>query len=71
MGFDMKYHDQIFGMFQRLHRQEQIPGTGIGLALVQKAVVRMEGRIWANSAPGAGATFFLALKEAPPAASPT
>lgn len=66
IGFDMKYHDRIFGMFQRLHRQEQIPGTGIGLALVQKAVERMGGRIWASSAPGAGATFFVALREAPP-----
>ncbi|MDO8905568.1 PAS domain S-box protein [Hydrogenophaga sp.] len=66
IGFDMRYHDRIFGMFQRLHRQEQIPGTGIGLALVQKAVERMGGRIWASSAPGAGATFFVALREAQP-----
>jgi PAS domain S-box-containing protein len=64
IGFDMKYHDRIFGMFQRLHRQEQIPGTGIGLALVHKAVARMGGRIWANSAPGAGTTFFIKLLEA-------
>ncbi|MDP2743321.1 MAG: PAS domain S-box protein [Hydrogenophaga sp.] len=64
IGFDMKYHDRIFGMFQRLHRHEQIPGTGIGLALVQKAAERMGGRIWATSTPGAGATFFVALREA-------
>jgi len=61
MGFDMKYHDRIFGMFQRLHRQDQIPGTGIGLALVHKAVERMGGHIRAESAPGQGATFFIDL----------
>ncbi|MGM9425854.1 PAS domain S-box protein [Hydrogenophaga sp. MI9] len=57
IGFDMRHHDRIFGMFQRLHRQDQIPGTGIGLALVQKAVERMGGQIRAESTPGHGATF--------------
>jgi PAS domain S-box-containing protein len=61
VGFDMKYHDRIFEMFQRLHRQEAFPGTGIGLALVKKAVERMGGRVWAESMPGAGATFWLEL----------
>jgi PAS domain S-box-containing protein len=61
VGFDMKYHDRIFDMFQRLHRQEAFPGTGIGLALVKKAVERMGGRVWADSTPGAGATFWLEL----------
>ena len=61
LGFDMKYHDRIFGMFQRLHRQDQIPGTGIGLALVQKAVQRMGGQIRAESAPGQGARFEIDL----------
>jgi PAS domain S-box-containing protein len=64
MGFDMKYHDRIFGMFQRLHRQDQIPGTGIGLALVLKAVERMGGHIRAESAPGQGATFHIELPRA-------
>jgi signal transduction histidine kinase len=64
IGFDMKYHDRIFGMFQRLHRQEQIPGTGIGLALVQKAVERMGGQIRAQSAPGQGARFEIDLPSA-------
>lgn len=59
VGFDMKYHDRIFGIFQRLHRSEAFPGTGVGLALVAKAVQRMGGRVWAESAPGAGATFYL------------
>jgi hypothetical protein len=61
IGFDMKFHDRIFEMFQRLQRAEDYPGTGIGLALVRKAVQRMRGRIWAESAHGAGATFFLEL----------
>ncbi|MBE0597040.1 MAG: hypothetical protein IH614_07215, partial [Desulfuromonadales bacterium] len=61
IGFDMKFHDRIFEMFQRLQRVEEYPGTGIGLALVRKAVQRMEGRVWAESASGAGATFFLEL----------
>ena len=59
VGFDMKYHDRIFGIFQRLHRSEEFPGTGVGLALVAKAVQRMGGRVWAESEPGKGATFFL------------
>jgi hypothetical protein len=59
VGFDMGYHDRIFGIFQRLHRAEEYPGTGVGLALVTKAVQRMGGRVWADSTPGQGATFFL------------
>lgn len=65
IGFDMKYHDRIFEIFQRLHRLEDYPGTGIGLALVKKAMQRMGGRVWAESAPGEGATFFLELDAAP------
>jgi light-regulated signal transduction histidine kinase (bacteriophytochrome) len=61
IGFDMAYHDRIFEIFQRLHRVESFAGTGIGLALVRKAVERMKGRTWAESAPGAGATFFVEL----------
>lgn len=59
VGFDMKYHDRIFGIFQRLQRAEDYQGTGLGLALVAKAVQRMGGRVWAESRPGEGATFFL------------
>jgi len=60
-GFDMKYHDRIFAIFQRLHRVEDFSGTGVGLAIVNKAAERMGGRVWANSEPGAGAEFFLEL----------
>jgi PAS domain S-box-containing protein len=61
-GFDMKYHERIFEIFQRLHRVEDYPGTGVGLAIVRKAIERMGGRVWARSAPGEGATFYLELK---------
>lgn len=60
-GFDMKYHDRIFEIFQRLHRAEDYPGTGVGLAIVHKAAARMGGRVWASAVPEAGATFFLEL----------
>ena len=61
IGFDMKFHDRIFDIFQRLQRAEDYPGTGVGLALVRKAMQRMEGRVWAESSPGEGATFFLEI----------
>ncbi|TXI37559.1 MAG: PAS domain S-box protein [Nitrosomonas sp.] len=61
IGFDMKYNQRIFEIFERLHRLEDYPGTGIGLALVKKAMQRMGGRVWAQSTPGEGATFYLEL----------
>lgn len=63
VGFDMKYHHRVFEMFQRLHRAEDYPGTGVGLALVRKAMQRMGGRVWAESSPGQGACFFLELRK--------
>jgi len=63
VGFDMKFHDRIFDIFQRLHRSEDYPGTGVGLAIVRKAVERMGGRVWAESEPGRGATFYLEIPE--------
>lgn len=63
IGFDMRYHDRIFEIFQRLHRAEEYPGTGVGLAIVRKAAQRLNGRVWAESAPGAGAVFFVELPQ--------
>lgn len=61
IGFEMKYRERIFEIFQRLHRLEDYPGTGIGLALVKKAMERMGGRVWAEGASGRGAAFHLLL----------
>jgi signal transduction histidine kinase len=66
VGFDMKYHDKIFEIFTRLHRDEEYAGTGIGLAIVRKAVERMKGRVWAESSPGRGATFYLEIPKGEP-----
>jgi light-regulated signal transduction histidine kinase (bacteriophytochrome) len=61
IGFDMKYHDQIFIIFKRLQVGENYPGTGVGLAIVRKAMERIGGRVWAESAHGKGATFYLEI----------
>jgi PAS domain S-box-containing protein len=61
IGFDMQFHDRIYDIFQRLHTNDTFPGTGVGLAIVRKAMQHMGGRVWAESAPGMGATFFLEI----------
>jgi PAS domain S-box-containing protein len=63
VGFDMKYHDRIFEIFQRLERAEDYPGTGVGLAIVRKAAERMGGRVWAQSERGKGATFYIEVSK--------
>ncbi len=61
IGIPAEYQEKIFNVFQRLHSEEEYPGTGIGLATVRKAVELLGGRVWVESTVGGGSTFFIEL----------
>jgi light-regulated signal transduction histidine kinase (bacteriophytochrome) len=66
IGIDKKYHGEIFGIFKRLHTQEEYEGTGAGLSIVKRIIDDHKGSIWVDSEPGKGAAFFFTIPKKPP-----
>jgi light-regulated signal transduction histidine kinase (bacteriophytochrome) len=65
VGFDMKYYDRLFGVFERLHDAEEFPGSGVGLAIVRGAIDKHQGKVWGESQVGIGTTFYFSMPRVP------
>ena len=65
MGFDPAYRERVFQLFQRLHSDKEIAGTGLGLSICRRIIERHGGRMWAESEPGAGSSFYFTLLDHP------